>query len=289
MRHSSTIRGTLLACSLLAATPAVAQAPARPDMPARIDDKIASWASQLKAEAEALRSEGAEQVVKSLDGMTKLEAALLDQLRTGAKVDDLLPEIARRWANEADQLGQLAENMPAIVSAHRQRLQNLRGLLPQAQAEARRLEQDTEVRRRDLEALRALARSAAPGSPEAMKAELEAAAAAATLTARDAQVRLTKSFVAQAGQAIQRLNDASQGIDLLSTAISAHAKVLSASADLARTRLVARDALQLLADMADRLEGMDGVLQGLSQQWDTLDGLLRQLGDLPSMPGRVGS
>ena len=274
----------LLTFMLLAAAPLAAQTP-----PARVDDQVAAWAQQLRAEAEAIRGEGADAAVHTLERMVGDETRLQEQLSTAKRVDDLLPEMAQQWAEGADQLNRLSARMPEITASHRRHLQNLRGLLSQAQNTGRGVERQVETMRQELEAMRLRARAAPPGSPDAMRAELEAAAQAAALTAREAQARLATGFGTQAGQAIRRLEDASQGMDLLSTAIAAHARVLQASSDLARTRVVAQEALQLLADMADRLEGIDGVLQGLSQHWEALDGLLRRLGELPAIPGRAAS
>ncbi len=275
-----------IAAAFMLAAPAAAQAP---PAPTRVEDQVRTWASQLKAEAEALRAEGAEEAVRTLERMAEAEARLLERLRGTQAIDDLLPEMSRIWSEGAEQLGRLSARMPEVQASHRRKLQNLRGILAQAQAAGRGAEREAEVTRAQLEAMRARARAAAPNSPDAMKAEVEAAAQTATLAAREAQARLVAGFAAQAGQALRRLEDASQGMELLATAISAHARVLQASSDLAQTRAVARDALQMLADMADRLEGFEGVLQGLAQHWEALDGLLRRLGELPAVPGQAKS
>lgn len=274
----------LLVGSLAAAMPAAAQT----KFP-QVDDQVTSWAQQLRAEAESLRSEGAGEAVATLDKMSQDEARLLEKLRGPAQVDDVLPDLAKNWGEAAEQLDRLATRMPEIVAAHRRHLLALRGMVGQAQVAGRNLERDADAMRQELEAQRDRVRAAAPGSPDAMRAQIEAAAEAATLAAREAQARLATGFAAQAGQAVNRLDDASQSLDLLTVAIGGHARVLRASADLARTRIVARDALHLLAGMADQLEGIDGVLQGLSQRWDELDGLLRKLGDLPMLSGKAGS
>ena len=280
----------MMACLLFPVVPAMAQpAGASAGDGATISDRVASWAAQMKAEAEALRSEGADEAVTTLGNLLQSETALLERLRAAPNVDAMLPEIGRHWADGASSLNGLAARMPAIIAAHRRRLQALQGLLVQAQGASRSLSRESDAMRGDLEAARARARGAVDGSTDAMKADLQAAALAATLAAREAQARLAAGFATQAGQALRRLDDASAGLDLLATAIAAHGQVLQASADLARTRVVARDALQLLADMADRLEGIEGVLQGLAQSWDSLDGLLGRLGDLPALSGKAGS
>ena len=267
--------------------PAFAQAPTAPAT--RIEDQVTAWASQLRAEAEALRAEGADEVVRTLERMSDAEAKLLERLRSAGAIDDLLPEMSRTWSEGAEELSRLSARMPDVQAANRRRLQNLRGILGQAQTTGRGVEREVAAMRAQLEALKARGKAAAPGSPEAMRTEVEAAAQAATLTAREAQGRLVAGFAAQGNQALRRLEDASQGMELLATAISAHARVLQASSDLARTRAVARDALQILADMADRLEGFEGLLHGLAQHWEALDGLLRRLGDVPALPGQPRS
>lgn len=281
-RHS--ICTLLLSSALVAAMPAAAQTP-----PPRVDDQVTSWAQQLRAEAESLRVEGANEAVATLGQMSQDEARLLEKLRGAAQVDDVLPDLAKNWGEASDQLSRLAARMPEIIATHRRRLQTLKGMVSQAQLAGRNLERDADAMRQELEVQRARVRAAAAGSSDALRAQVEAAAQAATLAAREAQARLAATFATQAAQAVDRLDDASQNLDLLATAIGGHARVLRASADLARTRIVARDALNLLAGMADQLEGIDGVLQGLSQRWDELDGLLRQLGELPALPGRTGS
>ncbi len=96
-------------------------------------------------------------------------------------------------------------------------------------------------------------------------------------------------FAAQAAQLLQRLEEASRGMDMLATAIAAHQRVLQASADLARTRLAAREVLEMLASVAEGMEGFETVFQGLAQHWQTLDGLLQRLGDLPADLGGARS
>ncbi|MFC7478462.1 hypothetical protein ACFQS7_29350 [Dankookia sp. GCM10030260] len=287
--HATLCRFLLVGTTVLvlAVQPAAAQAPSQ--SVARPDDQVVVWTGQLRAEADALRAEGADEVVRTLQQMMDAEARLLERLRDAPLVDALLPEMAQTWAEGADRLGTLAARMPEVLAAQRRRLASLRGVLGQAQALGRTVGRDVETMRAQLEQLRARGRAAAPGSAEAMKAEVEAVAQGAALTAREAQARLVVGFAAQAGQALGRLEDAGQGMELLAAAMAAHARVLQASSDLARTRLVARDALQMLATMAERLEGFDGVLQGLAQHWEALDGLLRRLGDLPAGPSRAGS
>ena len=289
----------VVAASLSLGTAAVAApppAPAQPQAPPataqpqqRVDDMVVAWVGRLRAEAEALRTEGAQPVVEALQRMIEAEVRLLERLRVGERVDDVLPEMARTWGENAELLARQSARMPEIMAAQRQRLANARGLLGQAQAARRGLDVEAVGMRTQLEQLRARQRAAGPGSPEAVKAEVEAAAQAAALTAREAQARLVAGFAAQAAQLLQRLEEASRGMDMLATAIAAHQRVLQASADLARTRLAAREVLEMLAGVAEGMEGFETVFQGLAQHWQTLDGLLQRLGDLPADLGGARS
>ena len=276
--------------AVAAPSPAQPQAPPATAQPQqRVDDMVVAWVGRLRAEAEALRTEGAQPVVEALQRMVETEARLLERLRTGEKVDDVLPEMARTWGENAELLARQSARMPEIMAAQRQRLANARGLLGQAQAARRAVDVEAVGMRTQLEQLRARQRAASPGSPEAVKAEMEAAAHAAALTARQAQARLVAGFAAQAAEVLQRLDEASRGMDMLATAIAAHQRVLQASADLARTRLAAREVLEMLAGVAEGMEGFETVFQGLAQHWQTLDGLLQRLGDLPADLGGARS
>ena len=207
----------MMACLFFPVVPTMAQpaGTSAGDSTTSISDRVASWAAQMKAEAEALRSEGADEAVTTLGNLLKSETALLERLRAAPDVDVMLPEIGSHWADGASLLNGLAARMPAIIAAHRRRLQALQGLLVQAQGASRSLSRESETMRGDLDAARARARSAVAGSADAMKADLQAAALAATLAAREAQARLAAGFATQAGQALRRLDDASAGLDLL--------------------------------------------------------------------------
>ena len=84
----------LMACLLFPMVPTMAQpaGASSSDGAASISDRVASWAAQMKAEAEALRSEGADEAVTTLSNLLKSETALSERLRAAPNVDVMLPD-----------------------------------------------------------------------------------------------------------------------------------------------------------------------------------------------------
>ncbi len=296
MPMAGTLPG-LLAVSLLLAPAAWAAVPLNQTPPAResdtapsarADDLVGAWVARLRAEVEALRSEGAEPLLRTLQEMAVAEARLLDRMRTASGLDTALPDAARIWTENALRLGRELDRMPEIAASHRRRLAAVRSVLSEAAGARRAAERAADSARTELGRLQATRAAAAAGSSEAIRAEMLTAAQAATVAAREAQARLVAGFATQAAEIFRRLETASEGLDLLTTAVGAHQRVLEASADLARTRVAARDALLTLAGVADRLEGLQAAFEGLAEHWQSLDDLLRRLGDLPIEQARPG-
>ena len=274
----------LLACGVLPPAHAESLTAGASASVASPDDAVMTWVNELRNEVQALRNEGAQPLIAALNHMRDAEANLLDRLRTApGGPDAMLPEMATTWSDNAALLAEQAKHLPEVRTAQSHRLAKVRGMLGDAQQLRRNLDRQVEAARASLAALRRA--QAEPGTPNAVKAEMQAAALAAELSAREGQARLVAGFVTQANQVLVRLDEADGEMDLLATAIDAHRKVLSASAELARTRLVAREVLQTLSTMADQMESLDGVFSGLTQEWQELDDVLRRLGDLPSLAG----